>query len=417
VKEVAAMYHELRKAGTRAAAGRHEAAVPRIVVTAALALCAMNVVWWGLAALSGQWILDPHGLGIPTDFTNVYAAGRLALEGHAAQAYDWEIHKAAQEAVLGHGFDGYFGWHYPPPYLFVAAALARLPYAAAFAGWVALSAVPYAIVVRRLAGDPAGWLIAAGCPLALHNVMIGQNGFLTAALIGAAILTMPKRPWLAGLCVGLLIYKPQYGLLFPVALVAGRQWRVLAGAALAAAALMAASWIAFGTEVWIAFVDWLPRASQAFLVDGQAQFGKMQSVLALVRFLGGGDAPARLLQGAASMSAALALAVLWHSRVAHDLKSAALATAALIATPYLYPYDMVVLAIPVALIVRRGATTGFLRHELAALGVATVLLVAFPFVVAPVGLAATLLVAALIARRAAGDWRGAARGVPATSAA
>jgi hypothetical protein len=90
--------------------------------------------------------------------------------------------------VLGHSFDGYFGWHYPPPYLFVAAALARLPYAAAFAGWVAVSAVPYAIVVRRLAGDPAGWLIAAGCPQALHNAMIGQNGFLTAALIATPYL-------------------------------------------------------------------------------------------------------------------------------------------------------------------------------------------------------------------------------------
>ncbi len=400
-----------------ATAGRHEAAMPRIIVTVALALCAMNVVWWGLAAVSGQWILDPHGLGIPTDFTNVYAAGRLALEGHAAQAYDWEIHKAAQEAVLGQSFDGYFGWHYPPPYLFVAAALARLPYAAAFATWVAVSAVPYAIVVRRLAGDPAGWLIAAGCPLALHNVMIGQNGFLTATLIGAAVLMMPKRPWLAGVCVGLLIYKPQYGLMFPVALLAGRQWRAIAGAALTAAVLVIASCAAFGTETWTAFFDWLPRVSQALLVMGEAQFGKMQSVLTLVRYLGGGDALARTLQGAASLGAAIALGAIWWSRAAHDIKAAALATAALIATPYLFPYDMVVLALPVALILKHGARSGFRPYELPALALSVILLAAFPFVVAPVGLGATLLIAAVIVRRAAGEWRGDTRGAPASLAA
>ncbi|MDR3465695.1 MAG: glycosyltransferase family 87 protein [Xanthobacteraceae bacterium] len=381
--------------------------LPRLVVTVALALSAMNGLWWLLAALSGQWITDARGIAIETDFTNVYAAGRMALEGHAAQAYDWEIHKRAQEAVLGHGFDGYFGWHYPPPYLFVAAALARLPYGVAFVTWVIASAVPYALTVRRLVGHPAGWLIAAGCPLALHNVLIGQNGFLTATLIGAAMLSMPKRPWLAGVCVGLLIYKPQYGLMFPVALLAGRQWRVIAGAALTAAVLVIASWTAFGTQTWTAFFDWLPRASQAFLVEGEAVFGKLQSVLALVRYLGGGDAPARTLQAVASLGAAAGLAAIWWSRAAHDIKAAALATTALIATPYLYPYDMVVLVLPVALILRHGARTGFLPHELPALAIAVILLVVFPFVVAPVGLGATLLVAAVVARRALGDPRGA----------
>ena len=389
------------------AEGLDAVTLPRLVVTAALALSAMNGLWWLLAALSGQWITDARGIAIATDFTNVYAAGRMALEGHAAQAYDWEIHKRAQEAVLGHGFSGYFGWHYPPPYLFVAAVLAKLPYGVAFVTWVVASAVPYALIVLRLAGHPAGWLIAAGCPLALHNVMIGQNGFLTATLIGAAVLMMPKRPWLAGVCVGLLIYKPQYGLMFPVALLAGRQWRVIAGAALTAAALVIASWAAFGTETWVAFFDWLPRVSQALLVLGEAQFGKMQSVLTLVRYLGGGDALARTLQGAAVLGAAMALGAIWWSRAAYDIKAAALATAALIATPYLFPYDMVVLALPVALILKHGARTGFLPHELPALALAVILLVAFPFLVAPVGFGATLLVAAVVARRALANPRGA----------
>jgi hypothetical protein len=92
--------------------------------------------------------------------------------------------------------------------------------------------------------------------------------------------------------------------------------------------------------------------------------------------------------------------------VAFDIKAAALATAALVVTPYLYPYDMVVLAIPMALLVKLGAADGFLPYELPALGLAVALLVAFPFVVAPIGLGASLLVLAVLARRAAKGWTG-----------
>lgn len=57
------------------------------------------------------------------------------LEGTLAAAYDWPTHKAMEVAALGRPFDDYFGWHYPPPFLFVAAALALVPYTAAFVLW------------------------------------------------------------------------------------------------------------------------------------------------------------------------------------------------------------------------------------------------------------------------------------------
>ena len=45
-----------------------------------------------------------------------------------AAAYDWPVHKAAEIRAVGHDFANYYGWHYPPTFLFVAAALATLPY-------------------------------------------------------------------------------------------------------------------------------------------------------------------------------------------------------------------------------------------------------------------------------------------------
>jgi arabinofuranan 3-O-arabinosyltransferase len=381
-----------------------QSAVPRIIMSVCLALCVMNAFSLVVSALSGQWILDSGGLGIPTDFANVYAAGKLVLEGHAATAYDWDAHKRVEEIVLGQTFDGYFGWHYPPPFLFIAALLAKMPYTAAFAGWMALSFVPYLLTIRALTNHRVGWTIACAFPVALVNAMIGQNGFLTASLIGGTLYLMPKRPLLAGVCLGLLTYKPQYGLLFPLVLIAAGYWRTFVSAAVTAVLVAAISWLAFGTETWIAFFHWLPRASQAFLSDGFAEFGKMQSALSLTRFLGGSEKLAWTLQWSVTGVVAVALVALWRSRVQFEIKAAALATGTLLATPYLYLYDMVVLAIPMALMIRMGLANGFLNHELAAVGVATALLVSFQFVVAPVGLMATLIVAGLIARRAVLSW-------------
>ena len=378
--------------------------IPRIIISVCLALCVMNAFALTVSAASGQWILDTGGLGIPTDFANVYAAGKLVLESHPAAAYDWDTHKRVQEIVLGQTFDGYFGWHYPPPFLFIATLLAKLPYAAAFAGWMVLSFIPYLLTIRALTDHRIGWAIACAFPVALVNVMIGQNGFLTASLIGGTLYLMPKRPVIAGVCLGLLTYKPQYGLLFPLVLIAGGYWRTFLSAAVTAIVVAAISGLSFGPETWVAFLHWLPRASQAFLSDGFAEFGKMQSALSLTRFLGGSDQLAWALQWGVTVIVAVALTLLWRRRLPFEIKAAALATGTLLATPYLYLYDMVVLAIPMALMIRMGLVGGFRKYELPALGVATALLVSFQFVVAPVGFVATLIVAWLIARRAIASW-------------
>ena len=61
---------------------------------------------------------------------------------------------------------------------------------------------------------------------------------------------------------------------------------------------------------------------------------------------------------------------MWRSRISYSLKAAALATGTLLITPYLFMYDMMVLAIPVAFLVRIGLKTGFRPYELPALGCA-----------------------------------------------
>lgn len=358
-----------------------------------------QLVYLAASYLQGSWLTGANG-AVPNDFVDVWAAGQLVLQGNPAAVYDWPTHKAMEVAALGHPFNGYFGWHYPPTYLPVAALLAKIPYIPAQNIFLFSTFLAYIFCIRRIINDNSGILLAAAFPAVLANVIAGQNGFLSAALLGGTLLTLNTRPILAGVLLGLLSYKPHLGLLLPIALAAGGHWRAFITAAIVAALMALGSWAAFGTDTWHAFVANIGHTSQAFLADGWADFAKLQTAFGLVRTLGGSEPLAWTVQAALALSVAIAVATLWLSRADDDLKAAALATGALLATPYLYTYDLVVLAVPLAFLWRLGRAKGFLAHEAAGIGVVCLLVLIFPLVKAPVGFAAVLVMAALTARRA-----------------
>jgi arabinofuranan 3-O-arabinosyltransferase len=347
----------------------------------------------------GHWLFDRQGHGLPTDFVNIWSAGGLVRAGNPAGVYDWTTHKQAEVAALGADFPTYFGWPYPPPILFVAALLALLPYGVAFVAWTAVTLPLYAAVVRRIVGDNFGLFLACAFPGALWNFAVGQNGFVTAALIGGTLLTLDRRPLIAGCCLGLLTYKPHFGILFPLVLAVTGRWTVFTTAGVAGLAVAGLSVAAFGVDSWIAFVRSLSMTADATLNAGLTEWYKLQSLYGLARFAGLNGTAAWALQGALIALCATSLCLLWRSRAADELKAAALAVGALLATPYIYVYDLAALAIPVAFLVRLGRADGFLRGEPAALVIASAAVLAFPAVNAPTGFAAMLIVALLVARR------------------
>lgn len=381
-----------------------QSAIPPALLNACFVLLVINATFFPAAYFSHIWIYDADGRGIPIDFVNVFAAGRLVLEGHPALAYDWDLQKQVELAVLRQGFAGYFAWHYPPPFLFVAALLAQFPYCVAFISWVCVSILPYLVVMRAIIGRAFGLVLALGFPMLLSNAMVGQNGFLTAALVGGTLYLLPTRPVLSGICLGLLTYKPQYGFLFPIVLIAASEWTVFFSAAVTAVSMAFISWLAFGTESWQAFFHWMPVFSQAFLVEGKATWWKLQSLFSLVRYFGGSEQFAWIFHWILTGAVATTLVVIWRSRVRYSLKAAALAAGTLLTTPYLFMYDMMVLAIPVAFLVRIWLRSGLRPYELPALGCAAALVFGFVLINAPVGFGATLIIAGLIAGRA-DPWR------------
>jgi arabinofuranan 3-O-arabinosyltransferase len=367
------------------------------------ALCVANAGYMAALILGKEWIVGAGGTPFHTDFTSVYAAGRLALEGHAAAAYDWNLHYAAENAVSPHDYAAYLGWHYPPPFLLVAAALAALPYAYAFILWIAATLPLYLAAIRAVIGDKIGWLVGGAVPCLLPNIVSGQNGLFTAALIGGTLALLPRRPVLAGCCLGLLTYKPQFGIVFPLLLVAGGYWRAFGAAAASAGALALVTIAVFGVTPWTEFFHWLPLTSHALFAQDSlihTDWSKFQSAFALVRLLGGSAALAWTLQLTLAAAVAAALCVMWRSgRISYELKAAAAAVGVLLATPYVYLYDLAVLAVAVGFLLRAALQDGFTPAEAAGLALGAALMVFMPFFGVPVGLPAAGIVAVLIARQ------------------
>lgn len=368
--------------------------------TVGFALAFAYAVFLVASAVQGAWLVQADGRPYASDFVNLYAAGQLALEGRAAAAYDWASHRQAEEAAVGYVFGGYYNWPYPPVFLFAVAPLALLPLLPAMLAWLAVTLPLYVTAIAAIVGRRLGIALACAFPAVPWTISVGQNGFLTAALVGGTLLTIERRPVLAGVMLGLLTYKPHFGILFPVVLMAAGCWRVIAAAVVTAAALAGAAWLAFGLESWHAFAQSVLTTGDIVFAEGRAGIAKQQSLLGLVRWLGGDLALGWALQGLLIVASAVAVALLWRSRTRYEIKAAALGTAILLATPYLYIYDFPVLAVPMAFLVRLGLADGFRRGELVGLALAALLVLVFPFIAAPTGLLATLLVALLVARRA-----------------
>jgi hypothetical protein len=197
----------------------------------------------------------------------------------------------------------------------------------------------------------------------------GHLGFLTAALFGGALTQLDRRPALAGVLIGCLVYKPQFGLLLPVVLAASGRWRVFAAAAATVAVLALAVTFAFGTDIWTAFLASTKFTRVEVLEHGGTGWQKIQSVFSVVRMWGGGIPLAYAVQGAVTIAVAAALVWLWRRRAAYPLQAAALLIGTILATPYSRDYDLMLLAPAIAFLAADGLKRGFVSYEKTVLAV------------------------------------------------
>jgi len=332
-----------------------------------LVVCTLAFAGW-IAVSDG--LIDRNGKPLGTDFSNIYAAGQLTWQGRSAQAYEPALQHAAEKAIFGGRDVPFYGWHYPPFFFAVAFLVAAVPYGWGLAIWLVASFAAYLATLRAILPRGETWLIAAAFPAVFVNIGHGHNGFLTAALLGGALQFLGSRPWLAGMLIGMLAYKPQFGVLIPIALVAGQRWNTIAAAALAGAALVALSFATLGGDVWHAFIDSMEFTQVVVLEQGNTGWEKIQSIFSAARHLGADVRTAYAIQGALALFLATSIAFLWHGDAAFELKAAGLAIGSLLATPYVLDYDLVVLAVAIAFFARHGLARGFRDYEISVLAAA-----------------------------------------------
>ena len=313
-----------------------------------------------LGLLMASWIdaMGPRG----SDFLAFWGAGRAVLEGVPQAAYDLAWQERVQTSA---GFEGWYAFVNPPPFLVLAAPFAALPYPAAWIAWVVLTYAAWAWAAVR--NFPRLWPIALVFPGALIAAGHGQNGFVTGALLVGGVALLDRRPLVAGALLGALIVKPHLALLVPFWLAAGGRWRAFVAAAASAVGLLALSWLAYGTSTMVGYVEsW--EASAAIMRAGDADFFlRMATPYSQLRIYGGET----LAAGAAALLALamIALVALSWRRFGQDgmATGALMLAATAVASPYLFNYDLPFLILPILWLVSEGLQKGFRPWETALL--------------------------------------------------
>lgn len=314
-------------------------------------------------AISAHGTLDWLGRPLGTDFSQVWAAGRMALHGNAPDAWDWHKHFLVQRAIHGPRLTEVYAWHYPPPFLLIAALLAMLPYLAALILWQLVTLTPFAIMMQRLVPGRDTLLLTLAAPATMLCLTHGQNGFLTALLLAGGLMLLENRPVVAGLLLGCLVYKPQFALVLPVALLAGHHWKAIPGALLSAGFLVGLTFLVWGWPAWQAFFDSLALTRSVIIEQGTTGFQKIVTPFAAARLWGSSVGAAYVVQSVATILALAAVAGASITSRRPALRNALICAAALLSTPYALDYDLVVLLPALAWLYLDGRRNGFLRWD------------------------------------------------------
>lgn len=346
-----------------------------------------------LAVMCGShaWLFDATGHPITTDFVSFWSAGKLALSGHALAAYSPKLRHAAEIATVGHAFPDTWGWWYPPLFLFVVAGLATLPYAAAFNVMNSATLVLHAATTASIAKHRAAFFLTSAAPWGMFGMIHGQNQFLSAAIVGGALLTLETRPWLSGIILGLLSYKPQLGVLFPIALACGGYWRAFGWSCVGTALWTILSGMVFGFATFPAFWHGLSAVGGEVMLTNPAYLPNLQSLFGQMRALGFGTAVSSVAQAGLSATCLIAVVAVWRREIAFELKAAVLATAIPLASPYVQGYDLTLLSVALAFLYRHRP---FDSMEWAAIAVA---ILSFGFYFWPAAHPAALLACGAVA--------------------
>ena len=360
-----------------------------------LMLCAVCLATQAGANLIEYFHEVSNGARFGGDFIGFWNAAHRVRHGDIAAIYDPDRWHTILSTTIGSITISWFV--YPPVALFGLWPLGNATYNEAVLAWSLIPLAFYFALIVLFAkrsglgagANPAGdssWsraqayavLIAFSLPFLTANLFSGQTGAIIAVFFMGAACFWPTRPILAGICIGLLIIKPQMGLLMPFALIASRQWRIFAAAAITVLSLIVLSAIWLGTAIWADYFR-MSQMFSHFIGAGYDQIKQLAlSPYVSLQGVGISAALAALLQVVVSV-AVLAVIIQgfwqWKSDKKElgkederlDLRLALLAAGTLLTTPYALSYDTPLLMLSVIPLLARNWRDGWDGIELASL--------------------------------------------------
>jgi hypothetical protein len=301
----------------------------------------------------GGYDLKDNLLG--EDFSCFWAASRQILLGHSADVYVPTLHHLAGLPVLRQGDVPFF---YPPTYMVLCLPLALAPFFISYALFVSTTAVAFTAIIWRILRSPWSLVAILSYPAVYLNVIAGQNAFLTAAILGCGLGMLNRRPAVAGATLGLMVIKPHLALAVPIALIVAGRWRTLSWAGVSAVCLATLSYVLFGLDAWVGFLN-SSHVARDMLEHGLAGFGKMQSMFVVARIFGASVGTAYALHGLVALSAVCILFWALRQPIGAAAERSLIVIVCLLISPYSLHYDMVLLALPLAWMFQEWRQDGF----------------------------------------------------------
>lgn len=323
-----------------------------IISTSRSILAAYVISAIALVAISAIKFQAPYLVGVDkvlTDFDAFYIAGTLARRGEVADAYHAASMLEAQRQMAGS--TSFMPWTYPPPFTLLVDGLAMLNIGIAFIFFVSATFALYVTVLRRIAGDWTLLTLIFLMPSVMLNLRTGQNGFLVAGLIGACLLAWRDRKSISGLPLGMLVIKPHLAVGVGLLVLLGRRWDVIAIAMIAVIGLAASATFVYGFEVWVSFLGAVKEAT-TFLKLGYYPMFRMSSVYATLLSAGLPATMAMICQGIGALIAVGLLIISIRARIDFRYCAAQICALSLFISPYSYDYDLTILGIGLAFVIR-----------------------------------------------------------------
>jgi hypothetical protein len=333
----------------------------------------LAVLLWAVYAINiaTPGLRDRFGQIKGADFLNFYTLGAAAVEHRPQALYDGAALAEIELRRVPQAAGNYFPPAYGPQVAVAMAPFAKLPYPAAAALWMLLSAVAYGscgYAVWRVCpnlrnhGHTVAWL-AAGFPGFFALFTFGQTSWVALIAFTLAYFALrQRREFLAGACLGVVAYKPQLAVVAGLVLLASAlapaqdraflvsRWRSIAGALVTLVAQAAVAWLYFGREALIAYFNNFRHVVEAP--------GGLKPVLYLMHSLGPfwellvpRHGVAVALYCASALAAGILVLRSWRPNADVDLANnslemryAILLIGTVVASPFLTIYDLVIAA-------------------------------------------------------------------------